>query len=245
MTGGWVTLSPVIAATWPPRGVSMLGPFRIAENDGGGSRVRAARLADPAADGAQITDSDIDRAEAAMSALGQPTLFMVGSGQDALDTRLSDHGYSVQDPTLALSIPTATLAAAPPPVTCFQTWPPLAIQQDIWAQSGIGTDRLAIMLRAKGPKFSVFGRINDRPAGTAFVALHGKAAMLHALEVLPAARRSGLARHMMRAAALWAQDAGASYLAVLVTRENSPARALYASLGFEPVGHYHYRAKTA
>ena len=69
--------------------------------------------------------------------------------------------------------------------------------------------------------------------------------MLHVLEILPSARRNGLAAIMMRAAADWAQRQGATGFSVLVTRENTPARALYASLGFEPVGHYHYRTITA
>jgi len=238
-------LASVILTTWPPHGLRMAGPFRLAMNDGGGNRVRAARLSEPGADGAEVRVDHIAEAEAEMTALGQPHLFMVLQGQEALDARLAGLGYAIKDPTDALVASTAALAAPPPPVTCFRTWPPLAIQDEIWAAGGIGPDRRAVMARVAGPKFSVFGRVNDRPAGTAFVALDGDTAMLHALEVLPAARRAGLARHMMRAAAHWAQDAGATRLSVLVTRENLPAQGLYASLGFEAMGHYHYRVKTA
>jgi len=77
------------------------------------------------------------------------------------------------------------------------------------------------------------------------VGMRGTAAMLHALGVLPAARRRGLAAHMPRAAARWAAARGAAMLDVLVARDNAPARALYASLGFEPVGQYRYRTKPA
>jgi ribosomal protein S18 acetylase RimI-like enzyme len=85
--------------------------------------------------------------------------------------------------------------------------------------------------------------MNDRPAGAAFVALDPPYAMLHALEVRPDARRQGLARIMVRAAARWAQAQGADHLAVLVTRENVAAQSLYARLGLRRAGGYHYRAR--
>jgi GNAT superfamily N-acetyltransferase len=117
------------------------------------------------------------------------------------------------------------------------------VQEEIWVAGGIGPARLAIMHRAEGPKTSLFGRVNDRPAGTAFIAVHGKVAMLHALEITPRARRKGLAGVMMRAGADWAVAQDADTIAVLVTRDNAPAQGLYASLGLKPVEKYHYRVK--
>jgi GNAT superfamily N-acetyltransferase len=117
------------------------------------------------------------------------------------------------------------------------------VQEEIWTQGGIGRARRAIMDRAKGPKTSLFGRINDRPAGTAFIGLHGDTAMLHALEIAGPARRQGLARLMVRAGAFWALDHGARLFTVLVTRDNDAAQGLYASLGLKPVENYHYRVK--
>jgi ribosomal protein S18 acetylase RimI-like enzyme len=48
---------------------------------------------------------------------------------------------------------------------------------------------------------------------------------------------------MMRAGADWAVAQGADTLAVLVTRANTAAQGLYASLGLKPVENYHYRVK--
>lgn len=236
-------LVPVIAATWPAAATHAVGPFAVPQGAGGGQRVSAARLADPSATDA--TEAEIDAALAALAELGQPPLFMLLEHQQALDARLAARGFAQRDATLALSIPCARIAAAPPPVTCFTIWPPLAIQTEIWATGGIGADRLAVMDRAEGPKISLLGRAQDRPAGTAFVALHQGTAMLHALEVLPSFRRRGLGLVMMRTAAHWAMGEGAQTLSLLVTGENQPARALYASLGFAAVGQYHYRFQTA
>jgi GNAT superfamily N-acetyltransferase len=243
MTPSLSDLLPVITATWPSETSFACGPFRIARNTGGGNRVRAARLLDPAARGDAVDPAEIDAAEAAMADLAQPLLFMVLDGQRDLDAALDRRGYEIKDRTLALCMPTGALAAPPPPVTCFEAWPPLGIQEEVWAKGGIGAERLAVMARASGPKISLFGRSSDKPAGSAFVGVCGDIAMLHALEVLPGARRSGLASHIMRAAAHWAQDQGATLLSVLVTEQNRPGRALYASLGFQAVGSYWYRMK--
>lgn len=245
MTPGITDLAPVVAATWPPATQTELGPFTIFQNTGGGSRVRAARLADPHADGCDVTDDDIHAAVIAMETLNQPPLFAVLGPQTSLDHQLAAMGFAVKDPTDAMVMPTADLAATPPPVTCFETWPPLAIQEEIWLTDDIGPDRLTVMMRADGPKTSLFGRVNDRPAGSAFVAVHDGIAMLHGLVVTPEARRKGLARNMMHAAGDWAANNGADTFSLLVTQRNTAARSLYTSLGFQPVGHYHYRERTA
>ena len=67
--------------------------------------------------------------------------------------------------------------------------------------------------------------------------------MLHAVEVLPAFRRTGVAKKLMAQAAKWAEDHGARYMALMTTRDNTAANRLYSSLGMRPVGQYHYRIK--
>jgi ribosomal protein S18 acetylase RimI-like enzyme len=67
--------------------------------------------------------------------------------------------------------------------------------------------------------------------------------MLHALEVRPASRRLGLGGRLVQAAAVWAAGQGATRLSLVVTRQNAAACALYARLGMDVVGQYHYRMK--
>ncbi|MDX5402441.1 MAG: GNAT family N-acetyltransferase [Rhodobacterales bacterium] len=236
MTPDAARLYDVIDGTWPAAATWRAGPFLMRRGDGGGQRVSAATATGP------VTGADIDAAEAAMQSIGQPRLFQIRAGDDALDAALDARGYRIVDPVNLYVAPVEAVATQrPPPVTAFCVWEPLAIQIDIWAKGGIGPGRLAVMHRAKGPKTSILGRINDHPGGTAFVAIHDGVAMVHAVEVLPHQRKQGMAGWFMRMAAFCARDNGATHLAVVCTQANTGANALYASLGMALVGQYHYR----
>ena len=228
----------LLDATWPAAALSRTGAFAIREGQGGGSRVSAATVEGP------FGPEDIMAAEAAQEALGQTGLFMVLGGQQALDDALAARGYRVKDPVVIYAAQTATLAdPAPAPMSAFTIWPPLEIMRDLWAEGGIGPARVAVMDRAAGPKTAIMGRVKDRVAGVAFVSVVENRAMLHALHVAPGLRRQGSAVNIMRAAALWAQDRGATELFLAVTKANEAANALYASLGMQIVENYHYRSR--
>ncbi len=228
-----------LEATWPPSGWHTAPGWRIGAGAGGGKRVSAAR--------ATAQAPSIKAMEETQAGLGQPPLVMVTGDESALDRALADAGYGVVDPTVALAAPVASVASAAgdlPRVSAYEvTWPPLAFQEEIWATGGVGPARLAVMDRVTRPRVAMLGRRGDRPAATAFVACHGGVAMVHALEVLPQMRRQGLARNLMLAAARWGAAQGATHLAVLVTRANAPALALYTGLGLREVTGYHYRAR--
>ncbi|NCO20745.1 MAG: GNAT family N-acetyltransferase [Rhodobacterales bacterium] len=231
-------LFAVLDATWPAARTVALPAFLIRDGQGGGKRVSAAQ-----ATGA-VDAADLAAAEQAMQALGQPPLFILRRADDPLDAVLADHGYRVVDPTVIRGCAVETLTALPlPRVAAFALWEPLQIMRDIWAEAGIGPARLAVMQRVTGPKTAVLGRSHDKPAGVAFVALHGDIAMVHALEVRVASRRQGTARHMMICAARWAAGQGARQIALAVTEANTGANALYASLAMPVRAKYHYRIK--
>lgn len=225
-------------ATWPAATTRRAGGWLIREGQGGGKRVSCATAVD---------DSAIDgiaAAETAQMALGQPLLFGLRDGQDALDQALAARGYDRIEPVELFSAPARQMAAEPPArLSSFPLWPPLAIARDVWTEGGNGAERQAVMDRAPGPKTAILGRTGDRAAGAVFVALHRDTAMIHALHVDAAARRQGLGRNLMRAAAAWAVGEGATTVALAVTRANHPATALYTALGMVIVGHYHYRIK--
>lgn len=229
-------LYAVIEGTWPPSAKQALGSWAVRLDESGSSRVSAATAEAP------VTDADIPLAEQAMREAGQLPLFMIREGEDELDNDLAARGYVIKDPVNLYAAAVEDIATErPPPVTSFEVWPPLAVQAEIWAQGGIGSGRLSIMDRARHPKTTLLGRVNDRPAGTVYVGIASDCAMVHALEIAAQHRRQGLARYLTRAAAFWAQKNGADYLTLVTTQENKSANALYSSLGMTLVGKYHYR----
>lgn len=223
----------VLAATWPPAEAMRLGPWTLRRGAGGGSRVSAATL--------EGEDGAIEAAAAAMLAWGQAPLFMIRDGEAALDARLAAMGYARRDPTLILAAPSDALAAPEDGGTTVRCTAPVARMEEIWEAGGIGPGRRAVMARVAGPRVWLLGRQGDRPAACAFVAVHGGTAMLHALEVVPEARRQGMGSRLTRAAARWAAARGGAVLALAVTEANAAARALYGGLGMRQVARYHYR----
>ncbi|QFT61598.1 GNAT family N-acetyltransferase [Roseivivax sp. THAF30] len=229
-------LFEIAEATWPPLVRHDVPGFTLRDGAGGGKRVSAATARDG------WTEADIAGAETRMRGLEQTPLFMVRSGETALDDALEARGYRVIDPVVIRAAPVEAIDDRPiPRVTAFTIWEPLAIMRELWQAGGIGPARLDVMARVDGPKTAILGRMKDTPGGCAFAAIHGETVMVHAVEVTPALRRLGLAAWMMRQAARWGREHGASRIAILVTRANEGANALYASLGMEEVGEYHYR----
>ncbi len=236
---GPARLLEVVEATWPAASRTRIGPWTIRDGQGGGKRASAATADDP------VAARDIPVAERAMADLGQRPLFMIRAGDEPLDDLLSRADYELLDPVDIFAIPLADLELpAPHRLGAIPSWPPLAIQREIWAAGGIGPARIAVMERACSPKITFLSRRDDRPAGTAFAAIHDGVAMVHALEVLPEYRRRGVARALMAGARKWALHEGAADLALVVAKANTGAQGLYSSLGMARVGQYHYRMKT-
>ncbi len=232
------TLYDVTEGTWPPASRRSLGAVLIRDGQGGGKRVSAATACGP------VTAEDLPRAEQAMRAMGQSPLFQVRQGEEALDGLLAEQGYGIVDSVNLYAAPVAGLISeTPPEVSTFTIWEPLEIMREIWAEGGIGPDRIRVMERAPGPKTALLGRHDNHPAATGFVAIHEGVAMVHALEVRARHRRAGMGRLLMLQAAHWAVTEGASHLSVICTRANTAANGLYAAMGFAHIGQYHYRQK--
>ncbi len=231
-------LYEVCDQTWPAAMSWQEGPWTLRDGQGGGKRVSAATANGP------IRKEDIAQAEAAMRGIRQNLLFMIREGEETLDKLLEEQGYAIVDPVILYALPIEQLTDIPiPRVTAFDVWEPLAIMREIWAEGGIGSERLAVMARAK-VKTGIFSRWNEKPGGAAFAAVHDGICMVHAVEVRPYQRRMGVAQWMMRRAAFWGQAQGAHHIAVLCVEHNKAANTLYRALGFTPVGRYHYRQRS-
>ena len=228
-----------VDATWPAEELIPCGPFTLRRSSGGGKRVSAATANGPA------TEAEVTAAEERMQALGQTPLFSLRPGDEALDAMLEARGYRVVDRTNIYSCPVSLLSGEKVhhEQASLAVWEPLAIQLDFWQQGGIGPDRIAVMHRVQGPKTALIGRHENSPGGTCFVAIHDGIAMLHGLEIIKSARRAGMGRAMTIQSAQWAEKQGATTFSLLCVEQNAAANGLYAKLGMEIVGHYHYRIK--
>ncbi|MEM0923826.1 MAG: GNAT family N-acetyltransferase [Pseudomonadota bacterium] len=199
---------------------------------GGGKRVSAATgQGDPAL------------AAAEMAAMAQPAIFRLQDQAD-LDADLAGQGYALVDPTLLYLCQVADLDdGRDETAKVIRCTTQLSRIEEIWDQGGIGPARRAVMARAEGPGLVLLARAGDRPAGCAFIACDGEIAMIHAIEVLPAFRRQGIGERLLRGAASFSAENGATWLGLAVTEANAPANALYRKLGMEEAGRYHYRIK--
>lgn len=229
-------LMAAVDATWPPAEFRQSGPWVLRCGDGGGQRVSAASTIDQSA--------ALEPAEAGMRAWDQPPLFRITPDQIELDRRLAEAGYAVKDPVALYVAPVASLTnGSDETVKVFRVSAPLAIVDEIWLNGGIGPGRRAVMTRPTGPRITLLARADDRPVGVAFVAVDNDIAMIHAIDVAPEHRRKGGGTILIRGAASFAAEHGATWLALAVTEANASARALYEKLGMDCAGRYHYRIK--
>ncbi|MCA8869633.1 MAG: GNAT family N-acetyltransferase [Rhodobacteraceae bacterium] len=224
--------------TWTPLGIQRFGPWTLRRDNGGGKRVTAASTDSP------VNAANIAEAEAEMLAIGQNPLFRLSAENPALDADLTALGYRIVDPVLIYSIAAADLVwINPEPLDAIPCDEPLERMQEIWAAGGFPEPRIEVMRRTPGPKTYLFCRFRDKPAGAAFVAIDGEIAMLHALTVIPGLRRHGIGRRTLARAAIWALENQAKHLTLVTTADNQPAQKLFAGLGMQIAGRYHYRMK--
>ncbi len=178
MTG----LFAVSEATWPAAALHQAGAFTVPRRPGRRParlrRHRRGRL-----DRRPIST----RLRRSTAALGQPPLFMIRDGEEALDAALAARGYAIMDPVTLYVAAVATLAVrALPPMSGLRD---LAAPGDHARHLGRGRHRPGPDRgdgaggQVRRPRSSAAS--NDRAAGAAFVAgIHDGTAMLHALHIV-------------------------------------------------------------
>lgn len=227
-----------IDATWPAARYVNEGPFVLRLGLGGGQRVSAASA------NVLANSREICNAENKMQDWAQPRLFMISTKDKSLDLDLAARGYFVKDPVTMFASSIETLTQQDKNTQgIIRSDSALAVMKETWAESRFEAGRFAVMARCQAPKTYLLCRAEDRVVGAAFVAINGKTAMLHALEILPTFRHKGLGRAMTTAAAIWAAEQGAETFSIVAVSENAAACGLYRHLGMLEVGHYHYRKK--
>lgn len=166
-----------------------------------------------------------------------------------LDRALGERGYHLASP---VSMLTAVAGGVPEP----DAWSGMTVRVDASADA----QWLAVLSATSGPAIDVrhetrlLGRV-DRPyafltvltdgdpVGIArTVADDGWTGVFH-MATVSRARRRGVARRALSAAARWADEQGSPDLYLQVEQSNDVARRLYEGAGFIHLAQYHYRVR--
>ncbi|WP_370093769.1 GNAT family N-acetyltransferase [Streptacidiphilus sp. MAP12-20] len=190
----------------------------------------------------------LDRVQAWYAARGLPAFVEITTpgSPEALEAALAERGAK-EAGTFVRTAPLARLVGA------------ATVQQDVRlfraADAGwisryqrVGGDpakeKAALALLHSGPSVwfasVTLPEIGDGPAAIGRCVVDGQWAGFGAIEVVPAARRRGLATAIMAALAARAAEEGATGAYLQVEEENARARALYDKLGFDTAYRYCY-----
>ena len=235
-------LERICAAAWPAPVVRELGAWRLRSGAGGFTRRANSALAvgDP---GVPVPDALAEVRQFATEHGIEP---VVASPQGSPWWRsVRDEGWGLAGDrgaeSIALVAGLDTLADAARPHAITFTPEPSPQWWAVFGETGDDPARRAIVV-PDGPTLG-FGeaRTGDGTlTGVVRAALVEDHLYLSRLEILPAARRAGVASALTAAAARWAAGLGGRYAVLQVLRSNAGARALYEQLGYVEHHRYHY-----
>jgi GNAT superfamily N-acetyltransferase len=191
----------------------------------------------------------IDNAEAWYAARNLPPRFKLTDAAFSppdLPQALAGRGYSPVTPTFIM---TAAIAPGAPPsdVLLSDAMPPAfdAALRETAKDDSEYDERRSIALRA--PKPAAFATIerDGRVAAIGMAAAAGELVGVFLMRTAPQARRSGLARRILRALLSRAAEWSCTTAFLQVEADNAPAVALYESEGFRPISTYRFWRKPA
>ncbi|HUC66531.1 MAG TPA: GNAT family N-acetyltransferase [Stellaceae bacterium] len=188
--------------------------------------------------------------EALYAWAGLPPIFRVPTiAETGVDATLAACGYAAEDETCVIyrdldgSLPErgeAELSEGMPSTA----WLDAHAHFTGSAASGHGVQRKILAALAVPAVFAATRTAGGRIASVAFGAVHDRILCLNLVATHPASRRSGLSRRTVSAVLAWAQAAGAAAACLPVVASNTPAVALYRTLGFDAeLYRYHYRRR--
>jgi GNAT superfamily N-acetyltransferase len=246
---------------WPAPVRERLGDWWLRAADGWTGRANSAL---PVGDPGLPMDAAIDAVERWYAERGLPPRVNVPLPlAAAVDAELDARGWSTSPPVL---VQTARLSAVLPGIPDRPDLPPVRLAERP------SPEFLQVVAGRKGPPPTAASHLLSAVSEVRFAHVYaprppaaddddangrddllgvargtvtggGRWLGLVLIEVAPRARRRGLAQHMTRALAAWADGLGATDAFLQVEEHNADAVALYAKLGFTT--HHHYVARSA
>jgi ribosomal protein S18 acetylase RimI-like enzyme len=249
-----LTLETIAANAWLAAEVEACGGWQLRSTQG---VTRRANSVWPNRDsGALAIEVKLAQVETFYAARNRPAIYQICDAMQPaqLDAMLAARGYTFEAPTFVQTVPLATLLERLPSLRHYPAFE-VEVSEEFDAQWFSLYCRLEEVSTVAAP---VRRAILERIAPThGFVTLYAEGMPVavglgvveagwvgvFSMATLPAFRRRGAARAILRTLAVWAQlyDARHAYLQVMV--DNLPAQQLYASAGFTTAYRYHYRVK--
>jgi GNAT superfamily N-acetyltransferase len=235
-------LEAIADRAWPPAEVVTHDGWELrATGPGIGRRVNSAA---PLDDGALPLEEKVAAAEAFYRdrSLAPTFKLTAASRPGGLEAFLTARGYRVDAPVLILTRSFDAPAASTPALPSSPSGDWLAANAAVPSHYGAAPEAfLALLGRIRQPQG--FATLDDegRPAAIGMAVADGPWVGLFEIGTLPERRRRGLAAAVVEDLLAWGAGQGAERAYLQVMEANSPARALYARLGFEEAYRYWYR----
>ena len=214
-----------------------------------GGRIRRSNSANPLRGRRGAPEMVIDAAEAFYAGHGQTPLFRIPDIAAELEPELDRRGYDREGGTIHLHADIDALAGASfGDVTVSPTpgerWFEARFRTGGYdsAERRIFREMTSLIL---GDRAFVSCERGNEVVAFAFGVIRNGLLVVEAVETDARFRQQGLGRRTVGGLINWARRAGAQAGCLQVVADNTPARALYASLGFNrELYRYHYRRKT-
>lgn len=249
-----LTLEIIAANAWPAAEVEICGGWRLRSTQG--VTRRANSVWPNHDDGALSLDARLAQVEAFYAAHNQPAVYQICDAMQPaqLDAVLSARGYTREAPTFVQIAPLATLLERLPSLRHYPAFEVEVSEEfdtrwfDLYSISETVSSQTAPVRQA------ILERISSRHGFVTLYAAGAPAAVgmgvveagwlgIFSMATLPAYRRRGAARAILRTLAVWAQLYEARHAYLQVMEHNLAAQTLYADAGFATAYRYHYRVK--
>lgn len=212
-----------------------------------GGRVRHANCVNPLRGMRGDPLAAIVRGEAFYAACGQVPLFRVPTIANEMDVELDRFEYGLEGSTVTLLNPLET-PLVEDPETVLKSEPDtvwLEARARISGDSPENDAAYCDMVRCIVlPKIFAATAVDGRIASIAYGVISNGMMVLDSVATDAEFRQRGLARRTLQTLISHSKRRGADSVCLQVVADNAPARALYASLGFDrELYRYHYRRK--
>ncbi|MEU9506844.1 GNAT family N-acetyltransferase [Micromonospora sp. NPDC048170] len=237
---------------WPAPVRGRLGDWLLRAADGWTGRANSAL---PVGDPDRPLPAALDAVERWYADLGQPPMVNTPLPlANPVGAELDARGWASGPPVLVQTVPLATLSrAALSQAALSQAAPQVelaATPSEDWltvaagSKGGLPDAARHVLTAVDQVRFAhVYADGALLAIGRGAVTGQGRWLGFSLIEVLPEARRQGLAGRIIRALADWGIAAGASHAFLQVEQRNTPAVALYRTLGFTT--HHTYLTRVA